>query len=206
MSLAIVVTCLLIEADEKGVKLTLQTDGKLKVTIPNPSPSDLLDRLKGHKDDIVERLRHDKINPCPFVEFFDKVCLFYPGERISAPEGEILAAYCQWANKSNQQFQPLKLKRRLKEIGCENIEFQGRPRWEHVIIWGEVIPLNKQQIAPNPDPEYQKVLGEILRRPVHLEEIYVKYRAEMDDTHPQLSLKEKVIKAWELTRKHNEDR
>ena len=66
-----------------------------------------------------------------------------------------------------------------------------------VAMWTEAPEVWEPYWAEGVDSDYDSL--------VPVEENYVKYRAEMDDAHPQLSVKEKVIKAWELTKEHHKE-
>ena len=135
MNIAIQVTCLLTEAADEGVELTV-VGNKLKVPAGSHIDAELRHRLREHQAAIVQRLNYDATHPDPFVEFINQHCLFCAGEGLGIPINEMDAAYLQWTQHTDVTPSSLvQLHKRLGQLGCEAVYIQRNPWWENVALW-----------------------------------------------------------------------
>ena len=135
MNIAIPVTCLLIEASESGVELKVGGES-LKIKTGTCCNAELRGRLKEYRSAIIERLNHEADNPDLFRDFIEQHCLFFAGDGMATPKGQMAKAYQCWADHNNRQVLSLvTLDKRLRVLGCEEILVQSAPWWEHVGLW-----------------------------------------------------------------------
>ena len=135
MNIAIQVTCLLTEAADEGVELTV-VGNKLKVPAGFHINADLRHRLREHRAAIVQRLNYDAAHPDPFAEFISQHCLFFAGEGMGSPINEMDTAYLQWTQYTEMTPSSLaQLHKRLGQLGCEAVYIQRNPWWKHVGLW-----------------------------------------------------------------------
>ena len=135
MNIAIQVTCLLTEAADEGVELTV-VGNKLKVPAGSHIDAELRHHLREHREAIVERLEHDAAHPDEFGGFLDECCIFCATGAMGVPMRELEERYTLWARSNGKDTSSLPfLHRRLQLLGCEQAPFQSEPWLEHVALW-----------------------------------------------------------------------